>query len=286
MKEKGLSIRKACGLLNLNTSTYFYEARKPNDSEFIEVIKAIAGRFNRWGYRRITDRMNFVGIDINHKKVYRLYRDEGLQVRKRKRRKTALRTERKAELPTRPNQRWSMDFMSDTTEFSGKFRVFNVIDDFVRDCLAAEASKSITGKTVTAYLDRILAVYGKPESILTDNGPEFISMELERWCRRNGVEHYFIAPGKPTQNAFIESFNGSMRDECLNSNWFMNIESARESLENFRFEYNEIRPHSSIGGIPPSVFRERLSGAAPPGGQVVDEEVRILAEAKTLTDSH
>ena len=268
VNEMKLSIRKACGLAELQTSTFYYKARRGSDDEIIKVITNLANRYKRWGYRRITDRMNYDGIVVNYKKIYRLYSEKGLQVRKRKRKKTIIRSKMKPEVPTKPNQRWSMDFMSDSTEFSGKFRIFNVIDDFVRDCLISEVARSIPGKRVTEYLDRAIEIYGKPESLLSDNGAEFTGNDLEKWCEKHGIEHFFIEPGKPQQNAFVESFNGSMRDECLNSNWFSNLDDAREIVESYRTEYNYERPHRSIGRIPPGKYRELLLSGAPHGGHM------------------
>jgi putative transposase len=199
------------------------------------------------------------GCVVNHKRVYRIYRQEGLAVRKRKRKRVAGWRGEVPSVPTRKNSRWSMDFMSDATERRGRLKVLTVVDDYTRECLAIEVDTSLPGFRVVEVLERLGKMRGLPEGILMDNGPEFTSRVLDVWAHRHGVKLMYIEPGKPMQNPYIESFNGKFRDECLNQNWFMNVIEAKRIIESWRQEYNEIRPHSSIGNVAPTEFARRVS---------------------------
>lgn len=191
---------------------------------------------------------------INHKKLERIYREERLMV-KRRRRKNAAQTRVPAPLPTRLNERWSIDFMSDATASGRKIRLFNAVDDFSREALAMEIDTSITAMLVTRILDRVAAERGGyPLAIVLDNGPEFASRELDRWAHQHGVKLDFIDPGKPVQNCFIESFNGRVREECLNLHWFIDLPDARRTITSWMREYNEERGHSSLGKKTPREF--------------------------------
>ena len=205
----------------------------------------------------LTDKLRQEGRQVNHKRVYRLYREHALQLPKRRRKR--LRGVKRAPLrpATRLNQRWSMDFVHDMLGDRRRFRALGVLDNCSRESLAIEVAASIPGARVARVLDDIAATRGKPDELLVDNGPEFRSRELDRWACQNGVRLVFIQPGKPTQNAFIESFNATFRDECLNANWFLDFDDARFKIERWRREYNERRPHSSIGRMPPSAFAAR-----------------------------
>lgn len=197
------------------------------------------------------------GCHDNHKRVYRVYAEEGLQVRRRKRKRA--RGQRSFQLAAshKPNQRWSMDFMHDSTVSGQRIRVLNIVDDHTREAIWMEVGTSISGKHVTRVLDSLVELRGKPESLLTDNGPEFTGKELDSWCYANQVTQHFIEPGKPNQNAYVESFNGKFRDECLNEHWWQNLHHARVEIEGWRVDYNEVRPHSSLGYLTPSTFAER-----------------------------
>jgi putative transposase len=191
---------------------------------------------------------------VNHKRVYRLYREEGLAVRKRPRKRLA-RARVAALVPTAPNERWSMDFVSDSLANGRKFRVFNVVDDCTREALVMEADTSITGERVVRLLEEAAAKRGAyPSAIVCDNGPEFISRVLEEWAETHGVKLEFIQPGKPVQNCFVESFNGRFRDECLNENWFVTLGDARRIITAWKGLYNELREHGSLGGLTPREF--------------------------------
>jgi putative transposase len=198
---------------------------------------------------------------VNHKRVYRIYRQEGLAVRKRKRKRRRFarcRVETPA-APVRANSRWSMDFMSDATERRGTLKVLTMVDEYTRECLAIEVDTSLPGFRVVGVLERLRQARGLPEEILMDNGPEFTSRVLDVWAHGHGVKLRYIEPGKPMQNPYIESFNGKFRDECLNQHWFLNVIEAKQIIESWRREYNEVRPHSSLGNMPPVEFARRVS---------------------------
>ena len=191
---------------------------------------------------------------INHKRTERLYREEGLSLRLKKRKKRVSHLRVVMDRPIRINQHWSMDFVSDSLYNSRRFRVLTVVDDFSRECPALEVDHSLTGKRVTRVLERIAMTRGLPEAITVDNGPEFISKALDLWAYQNNVKLRFIEPGKPTQNAYIESFNGKFRNECLNDNVFVSLHSAQKIIETWRLDYNSERPHSSLNGMAPTEF--------------------------------
>lgn len=223
---------------------------------------AIARERPRFGYRRLYVRLRREGLMVNHKRVYRLYRAEGLAVRKRKRKRINATQRQPHALPTRPNQRWSMDFVSDGLGNGRRFRTLNVVDDFSRECLAIEADFSLPGARVVRVLDQLIEVRGKPEAIVIDNGPEFAGRALDAWAYERGVALLFIRPGKPIENAFIESFNGRFRDECLNQHWFLSMKHARALISAWKEDYNTVRPHSALGNMPPAEYLQSRIGAA------------------------
>ena len=221
-------------------------------------INEIAKTRVRYGYKRIHVLLRREGWSVNHKRVYRIYCEEGLNLRtkKPKRRKSA------AQRVQRPpatflNESWSMDFVTDSLFNGHRFRSLTIVDNFSRECLAIEVDQHIKGEDVVRVVERIKAMRGTPNFIKVDNGPEFISKELDKWAYENKVTLDFSRPGKPTDNAYIESFNGSFRDECLNINWFLSLEDAREKVEEWRREYNEWRPHSSLDNLTPSEYLEK-----------------------------
>ncbi len=188
---------------------------------------------------------------INHKKTERIYREEGLALRRKRRRKSAAGVRVILPSAKRPNQHWSMDFVSDSIITGRRFRALTVVDDFSRECPAIEVDTSLGGHRVVGVLDRITEARGLPEVITVDNGPEFLGKILDEWAYRKGVKLNFIRPGKPIENAYAESFNGRLRDECLNTNWFINLKNAREIIEDWREDYNQVRPHSSLNNQTP-----------------------------------
>jgi putative transposase len=194
------------------------------------------------------------GIEINHKKTERLYREEGLSLRKRKRKKTAATNRIMLPVAEKTNQKWSMDFVTDSTVTGRRFRALTIVDDYSRKCPAIEVDTSLGGRRIIQVLERLADARGLPEVITTDNGPEFTSKALDEWAYRNGVKLNFIRPGKPIENAYVESFNGRLRDECLNGNWFLNVSHAKEVIETWRLDYNESRPHTSLSGKTPNEY--------------------------------
>ena len=191
---------------------------------------------------------------VNHKRTERIYREEGLSLRKRRRKKMAAQTRVVLPSPGRPNERWSMDFVTDSIVTGRRFRALAIVDDYSRECPAIEVDTSLGGARVVGVLEQLAQTRGLPTVITMDNGPEFAGRSLDEWAYRNGVKLNFISPGKPIENAFAESFNGRLRDECLNENWFISLRHAREVIESWRKDYNEARPHSSLGGLTPKEF--------------------------------
>ena len=203
---------------------------------------------------------------MNHKRIYRVYRAEGLMVRRRKRKRLARTKRQPIAVPTNQNERWSMDFTADTLASGRSFRTLNIVDDCSRECPAIEVATSLPGQRVTRVLDRLAETRGVPDCIVIDNGPEFAGKALDAWAYRHGVNLHFIRPGKPVDNAYIESFNGKFRDECLNEHWFTDIEDARTKIETWRQDYNTVRPHSSLGNLTPHEYVMRrgfYSGGSP-----------------------
>jgi putative transposase len=254
-----LSERRVCSLTGMNRSSYRYERKEVTDDGLRDTIKRLAEKHSKYGYRMITLKLRQRDVFANHKKIERIYREEGLQLaRKRKSRKTGSVIRNAPEPVTGLNEEWAMDFVSDTLHDGGRFRVFTLIDTHSRRALQLQAKASRTGIMVTRFLDQASIEHGKPRRIRYDNGPEFAGKALDQWCYQNGVELYFIKPGKPTENCFIESFNGTFRDECLSTNWFWSIHEAQMIIEKWQREYNEERPHGSLCGLTPREFVLRL----------------------------
>lgn len=251
-----VSVRRACEVLQMAESTYRYKARRRELEGLRERLVEIAGQRPRFGYRRLHLMLAREGWGVNHKRIERLYREERLAVRRKRRKRVAQTQRRPQSLPSRANERWSMDFMADSLATGRGFRTFNVVDDFTRECLAIEVDTALSGERVARILDRLLETRGKPLTLVSDNGPEFASRALDAWAYRRGVELRFIRPGKPIENCFVESFNGKFRDECLNQHWFTDLADARRTVEAWRLDYNQVRPHSSLGGLAPEQFSE------------------------------
>lgn len=264
-----LSQRRACGLIGMGRSSYAYRPRRSRDERLRARLRELAAARPRYGYRRLHLLLRREGRVANHKRVYRLYIEDGLAVRRRRRKRVAGSARRPLAVPTRVNQRWSIDFMADTLADGRSFRTFNVVDDLSRECPTIEVDTSIPGARVVRVLDRIAAERGYPEAIVMDNGPELVGKALDAWAYRHGVQLHFIRPGKPNENAYIESFNGKFRDECLNEHWFTGISDARFTIEAWRRDYNQVRPHSSLGGLTPAEFAQQvaaLRSATPSSG--------------------
>jgi putative transposase len=246
--------------MRLERSSFYYRAKPDHDGPLREALKAMAVQRRRFGYRRLMVMLRRQGWTDNHKRVFRVYQAEKLQVRRRKRRKAGAARGEKLVPPARMNQRWSMDFVQDQLVTGRRVRLLTVVDDFTRECLAIEVDTSLPGERVKRVLNRIKQVRGLPEQIVTDNGPEFTGQVLDAWAYQEGVELKPIEPGKPSQNGYIESFNGKFRDECLNEHWFLDLPDTRITVEDWRRDYNENRPHSSLGDQTPAEFARSLSG--------------------------
>jgi putative transposase len=220
-------------------------------------LRALASERRRFGYRRLHILLARQGIRLNHKKLFRVYREERLGVRKRGGRKRAVGTRSPMALPQSPNQRWSLDFVSDALGNGRRFRVLAVVDDFSRECLGLVVDTSLSGLRVGRELDRIAELRGYPLMVVSDNGTELTSHAMLRWQEERAVLWHYIAPGKPQQNGFVESFNGRFRDECLNEHLFSSLASARRIIERWRIDYNTERPHTSLDGLTPTAFAIR-----------------------------
>lgn len=249
-----MSQRQAFRVVKLNRSSGRYTCIKRTDSSLIERIKTIALERRRFGYRRIFVLLKREGVVVNHKKVYRLYREAGLIVRKRKGRKKARGTRMKRHAVSHSNERWSLDFVFDQLSDGRRIKLMTVVDEYTRESLGVSVARSIKGKDVIKELEAIIAIRGKPLEIQSDNGSEFTENIVQGWTHEAGIEWGFIEPGKPVQNCYIESFNGKIRDECLNENWFETVAEAETLIEIWRNDYNHCRPHSSLKGMTPEAF--------------------------------
>ena len=273
-----MSERRACGLLKVHRATTRYRPRRVDDRKLKRRLRELAEQRRRFGYRRLHVLLQREGHVVNHKRVYRLYAEEGLQVRRRRRKRVNASLRRPMELPGRPTQRWSMDFASDSLASGRRFRALVVVDDYTRECLGIEVDTSLSGERVARLLDRAGERAGLPEAVVSDNGPEFTSRALDAWAYEQGVELRFIQPGKPIQNAFAESFIGKFRDECLNEHWFANLADARAKLEDWRIDDNTNRPHSSLGNATPSEFARRsqkLRSPTAPSASAIETHPRV-----------
>jgi putative transposase len=240
-----ISERRACRLLALARSRWQYQSRRPRREALRQRLRELATARPRWGYKRLHILLRREGQLVNHKLVYRLYREEGLLVRRRRRKRVAgprvpLPT------PTRPNERWGMDFIQDAFVEGRRFRCLTMVDELTRECPVIEVDVSLPSAKVIGVLEQLAATRGLPESLVVDHGPEFISKALDAWAYRRGVRLVFIRPGQPVDNAYIESFHSRFRDECLNERWFWDLPDARGQIEAWRRDYNEVRPHSSL----------------------------------------
>ena len=249
------SERQGCRLMDVSRSTVRYEATERDDSVLRSRLKALAEKYPRYGYPTLHDMLRVEGLVKNPKRTYRIYSEEQLQVR-RKRRKKLIRPRIPMALPTEKNERWSVDFVSDQLATGRRFRVFNIIDDFTRECVGQLVDTSISGKRLVRFLDTLGQL---PEKIVCDNGPELTCQAMLFWSEERSVKLQFIQPGKPTQNAFVESFNGKFREYCLDMHWFRNLDEARAEIDRWRTHYNEEKPHRSLGRMPPRLFAERAA---------------------------
>ena len=259
--EHEMSERRACQLLECCRMTIRYAPVRADDAVLRDRMKAIAHERRRFGYRRIHVLLRREAMIVNHKRLYRLYRQEKLSVRKRSGRKRALGTRAPMLVPMMPNQRWSLDFVSDQFTDCRRFRVLTVIDECTRECLALVADTSLSGHRVARELSQLTLRRGVPKMVVSDNGTEFTSNAILNWADEAKVDWHYIAPGKPMQNGFIESFNGKLRDEKLNDTLFSTLHQARVELASWRNDYNHHRPHSGLGWLTPSEFAKTAASA-------------------------
>jgi putative transposase len=249
-----MSERRACRVIGCQRMTVRYRSRRPDDPALRERLRALARERRRFGYRRLLIFLRREGFTVNHKRLFRIYREEHLMVRKRGGRKRALGTRAPMAVPGMPDDRWSLDFVSDQLACGRRFRILAIFDDCTRECLATVADTSLSGGRVARELDRLIVLRGKPKMIVSDNGTELTSNAILGWSDQTQVGWHYIAPGKPMQNAFIESFNGRLRDEFLNETLFTSLMQARLALEEWRRDYNTVRPHSRLGWLAPAVY--------------------------------
>jgi putative transposase len=252
----GLSERRACRLVGVGRSTLRYRGRgRTDEGQLRRRLLELAAERPRFGYRRLHALLRREGVVVNHKRVERLYRAEGLAVRRRTRKRVARDGRGRAALPGRPNQQWGVDFVSDALAWGRRIRLFTVVDVFTREALAIEVDTSLPGARVVQVLERLAGERGAPVEIVLDNGPELAGKALDQWAYERGVRLRFIEPGKPVQNAFVESFHGRLRDACLDRHWFLGLADARHTVEDWRRDYNRARPHSALGYRAPEEFR-------------------------------
>jgi putative transposase len=245
----------------LSTATWRYRRRgRVDNAALLARLQAHAAERPRYGYRRLHTLVAREGVVANHKRVYGVYRAAALQVRRRQRKRVTRADRQPLAAPQRRNERWSMDFMADTLADGRGFRTLNIVDDFSRECPAIEVDRSLPGARVVRVLERLRETHGLPKAIVVDNGPEFAGRALEAWAYQHQVEIRFIRPGKPIENAYVESFNGKFRDECLNEHWFLSVAEARTIIEAWREDYNTVRPHGSLGQQTPAAYAAASAG--------------------------
>ena len=254
----GFSERRACALARVSRTGFRYQAKGYGDEQLRARLKELASKYSRYGYLMLHAFLKQEGLVVNRKRTYRVYTEERLQVRTKKRKK--LTRPRIVSSPvTAPNQSWSMDFVSDQLASHRRFRILNVVDDYSREIVGQLTEYSISGARVARFLDDLVELRGKPDGITCDNGTEYTSKAMFFWSQENGVKLNFIQPGKPTQNAFVESFNGKFRDACLNQHWFRTLQEARYEIELWQQHYNHERPHSSLNYLTPVAFAEKVA---------------------------
>ncbi|BDV33704.1 transposase [Methylocystis iwaonis] len=254
-----LSERRACQIVAVDRSTARYVSKRPADKPLRERLRELANERRRFGYRRLFVLLRQEGETSGKNRIYRLYREEGLTVRKRRARRRAVGARAPIPVEARPNARWSLDFVHDQFACGRRFRILNIVDDVTRECLAAIPDTSISGRRVARELSALIRRRGKPGMIVSDNGTEFTSNAVLSWSSENKIEWRYIAPGKPMQNGFCESFNGRMRDELLNETLFFGLDHAREKIRDWVHDYNHRRPHSALGYATPAAFTANLT---------------------------
>lgn len=264
-KERPKDIGKACRLLNISRSSLHYQSIK-NDETLIHLLQHLSGsdECEGEGFWKLYDRLRLKGHKINHKRVYRIYKQLGLRIKRRAKKRVPARIQEKLEVPAAFTQTWSIDFMSDALSNGRQFRSFNVIDDFNREVLFIETDYSLKSSRVVWVLRHLIARYGKPRKIRMDNGPEFIAHLAKHWSQANEIDFKYIQPGKPSQNAYIERFNRTYRQKVLDAYLFDSLAEVRDVTLGFINDYNNHRPHDALGGVPPVIYRKNKEGAHEP----------------------
>jgi putative transposase len=260
--DKGLSERRALSVVRMSASALRYEPRPDCNVELRERILALAQRHRRYGVGMIHLKLRQAGLPVNYKRVERLYQEARLQVRRRRRKKVAVGERQPLLRPERANEVWSMDFVFDRTAEGRVIKCLTIVDDATHESVAIEVERAISGHGVSRVLDRLALSRGLPKVVRTDNGKEFCGKAMVGWAHERGVQLRLIEPGKPNQNAYIESFNGRLRDECLNEHWFPSLLHARTEIQTWRREYNEDRPKKALGGLTPSAYAKQLAAKA------------------------
>lgn len=258
MQSRGLSERRALAVVRMGPSSLRYKAAPDRNQELREQILGLAHRHRRYGAGMIYLKLRQQGVMVNHKRVERLYSEAELQVRKRKRKKVPLGERQPLIRPEHADQVWSMDFVFDRSADGRVVKCLTIVDDATHECVAIAPERAISGSLLTRILDRLQITRGLPQIIRTDNGKEFCGRAMLSWAHGRGVKLRLIEPGKPNQNAYVESFNGRFRDECLNENWFLNLAHAKSIIETWRREYNDERPKKALGGLTPSMYAKQL----------------------------
>jgi putative transposase len=258
MSTAEISERRACRFTGFARSTHRYRSVRPSDEPLRIALRALAKRRRRWGYRQFTRVLRRSGWSDNKKRIQRVYQDEKLQMPRRRRQRRVAVARMPMPRPTGANERWSMDFVRDTLADGRVFRCFTVVDDCTRECPVIAVDLSLSGDRVVRELERLAMTRGLPKAIVCDNGPEFTSAALDQWAYERGVHLDFIDPGKPVQNAFVESFNGTFRNECLNEHWFLTLADAQQIIAEWRIDYETERPHSQLRDLTPREFALEL----------------------------
>lgn len=255
-----MSVNRACRMVFMSHASFYADVEDPlvRDKEIIEGLQAMLARNHRWGFWKCFDRFQLMGKPWNHKRVYRVYKSLGLHLRRRTKKRLPVRERQSMKVIPQANQTWSMDFMSDTLYSGRRFRTLNVMDEGVREALGIEIDTSLPAERVVRVLDQITSWRGYPKAIRCDNGPEFIAQVLMDWCREHDIELRYIQPGKPNQNAFIERFNRTYREDILSAYLFEDLDQVQELTHEWLYQYNEERPHDGLGGLPPTVYRNLL----------------------------
>ena len=281
----GMSERRACRVIDAHRTSVHYRSKRDDNAELRDKLRELANQRRRFGYRRLHILLRREGVMINRKKTQRLYQEEGLAVRRRRSRKRAVGTRAPAPVLALSNERWSLDFVHDQMASGRRLRVLNVVDDVTRECLAAVPDTSISGRRVVRELADLIAERGKPGMIVSDNGTELTSNAVLAWCGEIGVEWHYIAPGKPVQNGFCESFNGRMRDELLNGTLFLSMAHARVEIAAWVDDYNRERPHSSLGYETPAAFAAELQKQWPASLRPTGSDTQPIASTALMRNN-